>query len=60
MTTMRPAQRLRLLRSGALGGAMRLARVVGLAALLWAVASEHHSDGSPRVPIGLLVVTAVG
>jgi signal transduction histidine kinase len=39
---------------------MRVARVVGLAALLWAVASEHHSDGSPRVPVGLLVVTAVG
>ena len=29
------------------------------AALVWAAASEHHSDGSPRVPGVLLVVTAV-
>src|SRR5690349_16319425 len=58
MTAMRPAERLRLLRSGGLGGAVRIARVAGLAASLWAVASEH-ADGSPKVPIGLLVATAV-
>jgi signal transduction histidine kinase len=56
---MGPAPRLRLLRSSRMDGAVRIARVAGLAALLWATASEHHSDGSPRVPVVLLVVTAV-
>ncbi|HEY8727937.1 MAG TPA: histidine kinase, partial [Acidothermaceae bacterium] len=41
-----------------MGGAVRFLRVVGLAVLLWAVASEHHSDGSPRVPPALLAITA--
>ena len=59
MSVMGPAQRLRLLRSGGMGGAVRVARVAGLAALMWATASEHHSDGSPRVPIAVLVVTAL-
>lgn len=54
---MRPTLRLR--RPSELGGAVRIARVVGLAALLWASASEHRSDGSQRVPIALLVTTAV-
>jgi len=57
MTAMRPAQRLRL--PGTTGGAIRVARVAGLVALLWAVASQH-SDGEPRVPAALLVVTAAG
>jgi signal transduction histidine kinase len=56
---MGPAQRLRLVRFSGTGGALRVAGVVGLAALMWATASEHHSDGSPRVPVALLVVTAV-
>jgi signal transduction histidine kinase len=38
---------------------VRVAGVAGLAALVWAAASEHRSDGSPRVPVALLVVTAV-
>jgi signal transduction histidine kinase len=38
---------------------VRVARAAGLVALLWATANEHHSDGSPRVPIALLVVTSV-
>jgi signal transduction histidine kinase len=58
MTGMGPAQRLRGNRLDAVGGAVRIARLVGLIALLWAVASEHHSDGSPRVPAALLAVTA--
>src|SRR3954462_14716677 len=57
MTAMRPAQRLRL--PGTTGGAIRVARVAGLVALLWAVASQH-SDGEPRVPAAPLVVTAAG
>ena len=60
MTGMGPAQRLRASAPDAIGGAVRVARVVGLAALLWVTASEHHSDGSPRVPAALLVVTAAG
>jgi signal transduction histidine kinase len=40
-------------------GAVRLALVAGLAALVWATASEHEDDGSPAVPVVLLVVTAV-
>jgi signal transduction histidine kinase len=42
-----------------MGGVVRVARVVGLVALLWATASQH-SDGEPRVPAALLVVTAAG
>jgi signal transduction histidine kinase len=56
---MAPPLRLRLLRSGGMGAAVRVARVAGLAALVWAAASEHYSDGSPRVPVALLVLTAV-
>jgi signal transduction histidine kinase len=60
MTAMRPAARLRLVRSvGTEGGALRVARLAGLVALLWATANEHHSDGSPKVPVTLLAVTAV-
>lgn len=40
-------------------GAVRIFRVVGLAALVWATASEHEHDGSPTVPVVLLVLTAV-
>jgi len=57
---MGPAQRLRLDRFDVTGGAIRVARLGGLVALLWATASEHHSDGSPRVPAALLTVAAVG
>ena len=56
---MGPVPRLRGVRSGGMRAAVRVAQVAGLAALLWAAASEHHSDGSPRVPVVLLVVTAV-
>jgi signal transduction histidine kinase len=59
MTGMGPARRLRLLRTSGMGGAMRVAGVAGLAVLVWATASEHDSDGSPRVPVALLVVTAL-
>lgn len=55
---MEPAQRLRGSRPDKVGSAVRVARLVGLGVLLWAVASEHHSDGSPRVPAALLAVTA--
>ena len=51
-------RRLRLDRIGGTGGAVRVARVGGLVALLWATSSEHHDDGSPRVPVALLAVTA--
>lgn len=57
---MRPKPRLRLLRLRETGGVLRIARVVGLAALIWASASEHRSDGSQPVPIALLAATAVG
>lgn len=57
MTAMRPALRLRP--PATMGGAIRVARVAGLVALLWAAASQH-SDGEPRVPAALLVVTAAG
>lgn len=56
---MRSLSRLRSDRFGSTGGAVSVARVAGLVALLWATASEHRSDGSPRVPIALLVVTCV-
>jgi signal transduction histidine kinase len=59
MTVMGPVQRLLPVRFGALGAAVRVALLAGLVALLWAVANEHHSDGSPRVPVALLVVAAV-
>jgi hypothetical protein len=52
------ARRLRLHRFGGTGGAVRLARIGGLVALLWATSSEHHLDGSPRVPVALLLVTS--
>ena len=52
-------RRLGLSRPGMLGGAVRAARVAGLAALLWATVSEHHSDGSPRVPVPLLAATSL-
>jgi signal transduction histidine kinase len=56
---MRPVQRLRGVRSSGMRAAVRVAQVAGLAALLWATAAEHHSDGSPRVPVVLLVVMAL-
>ena len=49
--------RLRLDRFGT-GGAVRVARIAGLVALIWATSSEHHNDGSPRVPLALLVATS--
>jgi signal transduction histidine kinase len=58
MTAMEPSQRLRDSQPDAVGGAVRVVRFVGLAVLLWAIASEHHSDGSPRVPATLLAVAA--
>lgn len=59
MTGVGSLPRLRFDRFGTTGGAVRVARVAGLVALLWATASEHHSDGSPRVPFALLVLTSV-
>jgi len=59
MTPMRPATGLRNLGSNGMRGAARVGLVAGLAALLWATASEHAEDGSPAVPVVLLVVTAV-
>lgn len=56
---MGPALRLRRFRAGDRAGAMRLAGVCGLGALVWATASEHDSDGSPRVPLTLFVVTGI-
>ena len=53
------AHLLRLDRLGVTAAAVRAGRLAGLVALLWATASEHHSDGSPRVPVLLLVVTSV-
>ncbi len=38
---------------------MRLALVAGLAALIWATASEHADDGSPAVPLLLLGAAGV-
>ena len=60
MTDMGPAQRLRGTRPDAVDGAVRVVRFVGLGVLLWVIASEQHSDGSPRVPAALLAVTAAG
>jgi signal transduction histidine kinase len=60
MTDMGPAQRLRASGPDTVGGAVRVVRVVGLGVLLWMIASDHHSDGSPRVPSALLAVTAAG
>lgn len=60
MTGVRPLQRLRAPGSDPIGGAVRVVRVVGLGVLLWVVASEHHSDGSPRVPAAMLAITAAG
>lgn len=59
MNGVRSLKRLRSNRFGSTAGAVRVARVAGLVALLWATTSEHHSDGSPRVPIALLVLTSV-
>jgi Signal transduction histidine kinase len=57
MTAMGPARWLRL--PATVGGAVRVARIAGLVALLWVVAGQH-SEGEPRVPASLLVVTAAG
>lgn len=57
MTAMRAAPRLRL--PGTMGGAIRVARVVGLVALVWAAASQHTA-GEPPVPAALLSITAAG
>lgn len=59
MTTVSPLQRLRLGSTDAVGVMIRVLRLGGLVALLWATAAEHHSDGSPRVPVALLVCTAL-
>ena len=56
---MGPAVRLRRIGSDGADRATRIALVVGLAALIWAAASEHITDGAPKVPIALLAVTAV-
>jgi signal transduction histidine kinase len=59
MTDMGQAARFRSLHATAMRGTVRIALVAGLAALLWATASEHADDGSPAVPLVLLVGTAV-
>ena len=59
MTSVSPLRRLRLRSPDVVGAMVRVARLAGLAALLWATANEH-TDGSPRVPAALLVCTAVG
>lgn len=59
MTYMGPATGLRNRGSSGMRGAVRVGLVAGLAALVWATASEHADDGSPAVPVVLLVVTAV-
>ena len=51
-------QRLRLDVLAGTGGVTRLARLAGLVALVWATSTEHDDDGSPRVPLALLVVTS--
>jgi signal transduction histidine kinase len=58
MTDMGPSQRLRASGPDPVGGVVRVVRVVGLGVLLWTIAIDHHSDGSPRVPPALLAVTA--
>jgi hypothetical protein len=61
MLTMRPvARRLRRTAQAGRQSPLGVLRVGGLAALLWAVSNEHAADGAPRVPMLLLVVTAVG
>jgi signal transduction histidine kinase len=57
---MGPASRLRAVRGTGLAGLLGAARVLGLAALVWAVANEHTADGAPTVPPELLVATGVG
>lgn len=54
---MRPAARLREIGSGGSERATRIALIGGLAALIWAAASEHITDGAPKVPTALLVAT---
>jgi hypothetical protein len=60
MSVMGPASRLRVARGQALTAMIGAVRVVGLAALVWAVAGEHRSDGSPKVPAWLLVLASAG
>ena len=60
MTDMGPAARLRRLHGGQTARLLSAARVIGLAALLWTVSSEHASDGAPTPPPGLLVLVAFG
>jgi len=54
---MKPGQWLRP--AGVMSGAVRVARVAGLVALLWAAASQH-GQGEPRVPTTLLVFAGAG
>jgi len=42
-----------------MGGAIRVARLAGLVALVWAAASQHTA-GEPPVPAALLTITAAG
>lgn len=58
MSAMGPVSRLRVARRGGLAVGIATLRVVGLAALVWAVAREHATDASPSVPAVWLIVTA--
>jgi signal transduction histidine kinase len=58
MSAMGPVWRLRAARGSGLAGGIAVLRVIGLVALLWAVAREHLSDGSRTVPAPWLVTTA--
>jgi signal transduction histidine kinase len=59
MSAMGRVSRLVGARPAGLAGSIAVLRVVGLVALLWAVAREHASDGSRTVPPQWLVVTAL-
>ena len=58
MSGMGPVWRLRAARGSGLAGGIAALRVIGLVALVWAVAREHLSDGSRAVPAPWLVTTA--
>jgi signal transduction histidine kinase len=58
MSAMGPASRLRAARRSGLAGGIAALRVIGLVALVWAVAREHLSDGSRPVPAPWLATTA--
>ena len=59
MSGMGPVSRLRDARRSGLAGGIAALRVIGLVALVWAVAREHLSDGSRPVPAPWLVAAAV-